>query len=125
MPTAPNTHEHARAVVPGARVAYVDNDPVVLRRLRELPAQGVAGVTAVDGDAPAAAAGLVARYARALAAGSYVILTMGVASGAAAEQFFRLYSEGPTKLYRPGSGMLGRCALARRTPRRHRPATPG
>jgi hypothetical protein len=30
MPTAPNTLETARAIDPGARVAYVDNDPVVL-----------------------------------------------------------------------------------------------
>jgi O-methyltransferase involved in polyketide biosynthesis len=131
MPTSPSTHESAQAVVPGACVAYVDNDPVVLTRLRALRAAGSTGVTVVDGDvraadavlgavaegidlsepaclimgsllhffAPPAAAGLVARYARALAAGSYVILTTGMASGDAAEQFFRLYSAGPTKLY--------------------------
>jgi O-methyltransferase involved in polyketide biosynthesis len=131
MPTSPSTHENAQAVVPGARVAYVDSDPVVLSRLRALRATGSTGVTVVDGDvrdadavlgavaegvdlsepaglimgsllhffAPPAAAGLVARYARALAPGSYVILTMGMASGEAAEQFFRLYSAGPTKLY--------------------------
>jgi O-methyltransferase involved in polyketide biosynthesis len=131
MPTSPNTHENAQAVVPGARVAYVDNDPVVLSRLQAMTAQGTTGVTAVGGDvrdagailgavaegidlsqpacllmgsllhffAPPAAADLVARYVSALAPASYVILTMGVATGEAAEQFFRLYSEGPTKLY--------------------------
>jgi S-adenosyl methyltransferase len=131
VPTSPNTHEVAQAARPGARVAYVDNDPVVLGHLRALPARGSAGVTAVDRDvrdadailgavadgidlrapaglimgsllhffAPPAARGLVARYAGALAPGSCVILTMGIASGAAAEQFFRLYSAGPTRLY--------------------------
>jgi SAM-dependent methyltransferase len=29
IPTSPNTHEVARSVAPGARVAYVDNDPIV------------------------------------------------------------------------------------------------
>ncbi|MFI0719168.1 SAM-dependent methyltransferase [Streptomyces sp. NPDC021224] len=29
IPTSPNTHEVAQAVAPGARVAYVDNDPIV------------------------------------------------------------------------------------------------
>jgi S-adenosyl methyltransferase len=42
---------------------------------------------------------LVAQYAGALAPGSYVILTMGVASGDAAQKFFHLYSQGPTTLY--------------------------
>jgi O-methyltransferase involved in polyketide biosynthesis len=50
MPTAPNTHETARATVPDARVAYVDNDAVVLSHLRALAAKGDPGVTVVDGD---------------------------------------------------------------------------
>jgi O-methyltransferase involved in polyketide biosynthesis len=50
MPTAPNTHETARAVTPDARVAYVDNDAVVLSHLRALAAKGDPGVTVVDGD---------------------------------------------------------------------------
>lgn len=49
--------------------------------------------------APQVARDLVARYASALAPGSYLVLTMGIASGGAAEQFRRLYSEGPSKLY--------------------------
>jgi S-adenosyl methyltransferase len=36
LPTSPNVHECARAVVPGARVAYVDNDPVVVSYARAL-----------------------------------------------------------------------------------------
>ena len=43
---------------------------------------------------------LVARYAAALAPGSYVILTMGLAEGAAADRFFDLYSKGPAPLYK-------------------------
>ena len=50
MPTAPNTHETARAVIPDARVAYVDNDAVVLSHLLALVAKGDPGVTVIDGD---------------------------------------------------------------------------
>jgi O-methyltransferase involved in polyketide biosynthesis len=51
MPTAPNTHESARAVNPSAKAAYIDNDPVVLAHLNALVAKGDPGITAVDGDA--------------------------------------------------------------------------
>ena len=132
MPTMPSTHGSARVSDPGARVAYVDTDPIVLSHLRGLPAREQAGLTIVDGDArdvdkvlaaaaagldltapsclimaallhffPAAAArALVARYAAALAPGSYVVLTMGLADGAAADRFFDLYSKGPAPLYK-------------------------
>jgi O-methyltransferase involved in polyketide biosynthesis len=50
MPTAPNTHESAQAIIAGARVAYVDNDPVVVSHLRALLAKGNPGVSVVDGD---------------------------------------------------------------------------
>ena len=50
MPTAPNTHETARAIAPGARVVYLDNDAVVLSHLRALTAKGDPGLTVVDGD---------------------------------------------------------------------------
>jgi S-adenosyl methyltransferase len=36
LPTSPNVHECARAAVPGARVAYADNDPVVVSHARAL-----------------------------------------------------------------------------------------
>jgi len=36
LPTQENVHEVARAVAPGARTAYVDNDPVVLSHARAL-----------------------------------------------------------------------------------------
>jgi hypothetical protein len=43
---------------------------------------------------------LVAQYAAALAPGSYVVLTMGLAEGRQADQFFELYSKGPAALYK-------------------------
>lgn len=36
LPVRPNVHEAARAVTPGARVVYVDRDPVVLAHARAL-----------------------------------------------------------------------------------------
>ena len=50
MPTVPNTHQTAQAVTPGAHVAYVDIDAVVLAHLRALAAQGNPDVTVIDGD---------------------------------------------------------------------------
>jgi O-methyltransferase involved in polyketide biosynthesis len=50
LPTAPNTHESAQAITGGARVTYVDNDPIVITHLRAVLAQGNPGVSVVDGD---------------------------------------------------------------------------
>src|SRR6202035_5486657 len=50
MPTEPNTHQTARVIAGGARVAYVDNDAVVLSHLRALAAKGDPAVSVVDGD---------------------------------------------------------------------------
>ncbi len=50
MPTTPSTHEAARTVIPDARVAYVDNDPVVLSHLNALVAKGDPGITVADCD---------------------------------------------------------------------------
>jgi O-methyltransferase involved in polyketide biosynthesis len=36
LPTRPSVHEAARAVIPGARIAYVDNDPLVVRHAQTL-----------------------------------------------------------------------------------------
>ena len=48
LPASPAVHQAARAVQPAARVAYVDNDPVVLAHARALLAGD--GVTAVAAD---------------------------------------------------------------------------
>src|SRR5262249_58565975 len=49
LPTSPNTHEIARRELPGARVAYVDNDPMVIAHIRALLASDD-GIAAVEGD---------------------------------------------------------------------------
>jgi SAM-dependent methyltransferase len=49
IPTSPNVHEVVQEVAPDARIAYVDNDPVVLAHTRALRATAP-GVIAVDGD---------------------------------------------------------------------------
>jgi O-methyltransferase involved in polyketide biosynthesis len=124
MPTMPNTHQTAQAVTPGAHVAYVDIDAVVLAHLRALAAQGNPGVTVIDGDVrevaaildaigpgidltrpaclsmgallhffpPDDARDLVARYAAALAPGSYVVLSVGRADGGEESRGFGTYS---------------------------------
>ena len=48
LPAAPAIHQIAQEVLPGARVAYVDNDPVVLAHARALLA--APGVVAVAAD---------------------------------------------------------------------------
>ena len=64
MPTVPNTHGSAQEVIAGPRVAYVDNDAVVLAHLRALAAHGNAGVTVVDSDVRDVAATLDAGQRR-------------------------------------------------------------
>jgi hypothetical protein len=49
LPASPSVHQAARAVLPAARAAYVDTDPVVLTHARALLATGD-GVAAVDAD---------------------------------------------------------------------------
>ena len=49
LPTQGNTHELVRASVPGARVVYVDNDPMVLAHGRAL-LEGISGVEMVMAD---------------------------------------------------------------------------
>jgi hypothetical protein len=51
IPTQGNTHEVAQAVNPDARVAYVDNDPIVIAHARALlSGQGRGLVTVADAD---------------------------------------------------------------------------
>jgi len=49
LPTAVNTHDIAQRANPDARVAYVDNDPIVISHARNLLARSP-GVIAVPGD---------------------------------------------------------------------------
>jgi SAM-dependent methyltransferase len=50
LPTSPNIHEAALAAAPDARVAYVDNDPVVISHSRALLAKGNSAVTVLAAD---------------------------------------------------------------------------
>jgi hypothetical protein len=51
LPSANNTHEVAQGAVPGSRVVYVDNDPIVLAHARALLASSPEGATAyLDAD---------------------------------------------------------------------------
>lgn len=50
MPSPPLTHEIARQARAGARVAYVDFDPVVTSHFHARVAKGNAGITVVDAD---------------------------------------------------------------------------
>ena len=49
LPTAPNTHQTAQAITPGARIVYVDNDAQVLTHARNLLAENTR-VLACAGD---------------------------------------------------------------------------
>jgi S-adenosyl methyltransferase len=51
IPASPNVHEIAQDITPGARVVYVDNDPLVLAYARALLTNSPAGATAfIDAD---------------------------------------------------------------------------
>jgi hypothetical protein len=51
IPTAPNVHQVAQAIVPQARIVYVDNDPIVLAHARALLSSSPEGKTTyVDAD---------------------------------------------------------------------------
>src|SRR5262249_22451014 len=51
IPTSPNTHEIAQGIAPGARVVYVDNDPIVLAHARALLTSSREGATTyIDAD---------------------------------------------------------------------------
>src|ERR1700730_18795484 len=50
LPTAPNTHVTAQEASPGAAIAYVDNDPVVISHLTALLAHHGDRVAVISGD---------------------------------------------------------------------------
>ncbi|MER6400984.1 SAM-dependent methyltransferase [Kitasatospora sp. NPDC001603] len=51
IPTSPNVHEIAQGIAPEARVAYVDNDPIVLTHARALMSSTEEGrTTYIDAD---------------------------------------------------------------------------
>ncbi|HEX4088385.1 MAG TPA: SAM-dependent methyltransferase [Trebonia sp.] len=76
MPTSPTTDEVARGIHADARVAYIDNDPVVVSHLGALLAHGNPGVTVVDGDVRDVP-GILARVAEGVDLSEPVCLIMG------------------------------------------------
>jgi S-adenosyl methyltransferase len=50
LPTTENTHEAAHSVAPGARVLYVDNDPVVITHASAILAKSSKGVSVLNAD---------------------------------------------------------------------------
>ncbi len=76
MPTEPSTHETAQAVRPGARVAYVDTDPVALAHLRAFAEHGNDAVTVVWGDARDVA-GVIKAVSEGIDVSAPVCLVMG------------------------------------------------
>jgi len=76
MPTSPNTHESARAVIGDARVAYVDNDPVVLSHLEAAAATSGPGLSVVAGDVREVAA-IIEGVRSGIDLSAPVCLTMG------------------------------------------------
>jgi S-adenosyl methyltransferase len=50
IPSANNTHEVAQSVIPAARVAYVDNDPIVLAHARALLTSTSGPTSYIDAD---------------------------------------------------------------------------
>jgi SAM-dependent methyltransferase len=134
LPTAVNTHDIAQEVDPEARVAYVDNDPVVISHARSLLAKS-AGVIAVPGDIrdperilvnarlrelinigePACvilsavlhfadaetARGVAGAFARALAPGSYLIISVGSGNPSEGENFTSAYTAARVYIHSP------------------------
>jgi len=125
LPTAVNTHDIAQRTDPHARVAYVDNDPVVISHARNLLTKSP-GVIAFSGDMrdpggiladagltelidltepacvilsavlhfadAATARGIAAAFIRALAPGSYLIISVGSGDPSEGQAFTSSYT---------------------------------
>jgi O-methyltransferase involved in polyketide biosynthesis len=134
LPTADNTHEIAQRIAPGAKVAYLDHDSLVVRHADALLATSHS-VIALDGDARDPRAILadpdlnrlidftqpvcivlcgvlhfldfevsreaVATFVDAIAAGSYVILSVGVGDQELSSDFVAAYKAAYLRIYSP------------------------
>src|SRR5215469_4324423 len=134
LPTAPSTHDSVQQADPGAKVAYVDNDPIVIAYSRVLLAM-TQGVVVVPGDMrhPAAiltdtqlasvidlvrpvcvllsgvlhfldaeeARDVAIGFTRAVAPGSYVIISVGTGQDEVAGPFTAAYSPAPLYVHGP------------------------
>jgi len=138
LPTAPSTHDSVQRADPAAKVAYVDNDPIVIAHARVLLAM-TQGVVVVPGDMrdPAAiladaqltsvidlarpvcvllsgvlhfldavaARDVATAFTRAVAPGSYVIISVGTGQDEGAGPFTAAYSPAPLYIHSPGEIM--------------------
>jgi O-methyltransferase involved in polyketide biosynthesis len=132
LPTALNTHDIAQRVDPRARVAYVDNDPIVISHARGLLAKSPE-VIAVPGDMrdpgriladagltdlidlaePACvifsavlhfadagtARDIAGAFARAMAPGSYMIISVGSGNRSEEETFTTAYTAAKVRIH--------------------------
>jgi hypothetical protein len=132
LPTALNTHEVAQRIAPDAKVAYVDNDPMVISHARAL-LTNVSGVVAVPGDMckpdailanprltgvinlaepvcvllsgvlhfldAGAAREVATAFTRAIAPGSYVIISVGTGPAEVAAPFKAAYTAARLYIY--------------------------
>ncbi|MGH3411356.1 MAG: SAM-dependent methyltransferase, partial [Streptosporangiaceae bacterium] len=110
LPASPAVHQVARAVLPPARVAYVDIDPVVLSHARALLATGD-GVAAVAADLRDPAAVLADPGLRAVIdlAGPVAVILAAVLHFMDAEAAREL-TAGYARLIAPGSCLVISCA---------------
>ncbi len=138
LPTALNTHDIALGAHPGARVAYVDNDPMVISHARALLATAQ-GVVVVPGDMRApgailanpqltgiidlaepvcvllsgvlhfldasAARDVATAFTRAIAPGSYVIISVGTGQDEVAGPFSAAYTAARLYIHTPDEVM--------------------
>ena len=110
LPVSPSVHQAARAVLPAARVAYVDIDPVVLSHAVALLATGD-GVAAVDADLRDPAAVLGNQDLRAVInPGRPVCVILGAVVHFLDPQAACAVTAGYVSLMAPGSCLVLSCA---------------
>jgi S-adenosyl methyltransferase len=110
LPVSPSVHQAARAVLPAARVAYVDIDPVVLTHAVALLATGD-GVAAVDADLRDPAAVLGHQDLRAVInPGRPVCVILGAVVHFLDPDAARAVTAGYASLMAPGSCLILSCA---------------
>jgi S-adenosyl methyltransferase len=129
LPASPSVHQAARAVLPAARVAYVDIDPVVLTHAVALLATGD-GVAAVDADLRDPAAVLGHPDLRAVITPARpVCVILGAVLHFLAPDAARAVTAGYASLLAPGSYLVISCArfedeqLAKQLAEQYTPAT--
>ena len=110
LPASPSVHQAARAVLPAARVAYVDTDPVVLSHAAALLATGD-GLAAVDADLRDPAAVLDNQDLRAVInPGRPVCIILGAVVHFLDPAAARAVTAGYASLLAPGSCLVLSCA---------------